>query len=226
MEENMIRVYLYIILISLVMAGCNNQDASKKPEGQSGDVDQGISDTKNNNPNPEEALLKEIQMMGKRDFRKTTWGMDRATVKLTEADDPASEDDSAIIYPRKIAGMDALLGYIFEDDKLVRAKYMFRQQHSDLNDYITDHKNMKKALEKKYGKAKKERTIWTNDLYTKIPSQWGIALGQGYLTYISSWNAKNSEIILTLKGQNDKIDLWLEFYSKAFAKSEKSSKEK
>lgn len=222
----MIRVYWYIIVISLIMAGCNNQDASKKPEEKSGDVAQGVSDTASNTSIPADALLKEIQMMGKRDFRKTTWGMDRATVKLTEADDPASEDDSAIIYPRKIAGMDALLGYIFEDDKLVRAKYMFRQQHSDLNAYITDHNNMKKALVKKYGKAKKERTIWTNDLYTKIPSQWGIALGQGYLTYLSSWNTKNSVIILTLKGQNDKIDLWLEYVSKTLAKSEKPGNEK
>lgn len=219
----MIRAHWYIIVIGLVMVGCNNPDSAKKLEQKSETVDQNGSDTTSKNSKTEEALMKELQTIGKRDFRKTTWGMPKATVKLTEADDPNSEEDSAIIYTRQVAGMDAFLGYVFADDKLVRAKYMFHQQHSDLNEYITDHNNLKKALEKKYGKAKKERAIWSNDLYTKIPAQWGIALGFGYLTYISVWSTKNTEISLTLKGKDNKIDLWLEYRSKAMSKLEKTS---
>jgi hypothetical protein len=206
----MIRAYWYILVITLIIAGCNNSDTAKKLEQ---------SETKKT-VYSEESLLKEIQTSGKRDFRKITWGMPMATVKLTEANDPGSENDSAIIYPRNVAGMDAILGYLFVDDKLVRAKYIFRQQHSDLNEYIEDHNNLKKTLVKKYGKPTKERTVWSNDLYTKIPSQWGIALGLGYMTYLSYWNIKNTEITLTLKGENNKIDLWLEYKSKALANLE------
>jgi len=143
-------------------------------------------------------------------------------VKLTEPDDPKSEEDSAMIYSRKVAGMDVLIGYIFVEDKLVRAKYMFHPLHDDLNAYITDQNNIKKALEKRYGKSAKERTIWRNELYTNIPSQWGIALGQGYVTFLSLWDEPKTEITLTLKGENSKIDLWLEYKSKALAKLEQS----
>jgi hypothetical protein len=219
----MIRAYWYIVVIGLVVVGCNNPDTAKNQEQRGGDVDQIISDTANKSLNTEEALIKEIQTIAKKDFRKAAWGMPIATVKLTEADDPTSEDDSAIIYSRKIAGMDAFIGYIFVENKLVRAKYMFHQQHSDFNKYITDYNNLKNAIEKKYGKAQKERAIWSNDLYTNIPAQHGIALSLGYLTYLSFWNTKNTEITMTLKGENSKIDLWLEYKSKALANLEKKS---
>jgi hypothetical protein len=224
--ENMIRIFSYIIIISLIIAGCNNPDAGKNPEQKSGNVDQGISDTTSDRSNPEEALMKEIQAIAKRDFRKTTWGMPRSEVVLTEADDPTSEDDSALIYSRKVAGMNALMGYLFVEDKLVKAKYMFHQQHSEFNQYITDYNNLKKALEKKYGKAQKERDIWSNDLYTNIPAEWGKAVSLGYLTRLSYWGIKNSEITLLLKGEDEKIDLWLEYKSKALANLEKKADKK
>ena len=213
----MIRAFLCIILISLVLAGCNKKVASENPEENS---DQTVSEM--TSPQTEDALMKEIQAIAKRDFRKTNWGMDKKTVKLTEPDDPTSEEDSAMIYSRKVAGMDVLIGYIFVLDKLVRAKYMFHQQHENLNQYITDYNNIKKDLEKKYGKATKERTIWSNDLYTKIQSQWGTALGLEYVTFLSFWDTPKTEITLTLKGENSKIDLWLEYKSKALAKLEKT----
>jgi len=216
----MFRAYLYIIVISLVMVGCNDPDTAKKLEQKSENVDQSLSDTTSKNFNSAEALMKEIQTIAKRDFRKANWGMPRNKVKWTEADDPIGENDSDIIYSRQFAGMDALMGYVFEEDKLVKAKYMFQQQHSDLNDYITDYNNLKKALEKKYGKAKMEKALWSNGLYMKIPAEWGKALSLGYLTYLSYWNTKNTQISLLLKGENSKIDLWLEYKSTALANLE------
>jgi uncharacterized lipoprotein YehR (DUF1307 family) len=212
----MLRTCLCIIFITLVLTGCGKKEAAKNPEQEN--AGQSVADT----ASVQDALIKEVQTIAKRDFRKTTWGMDKKTVKLTEPDDPKSEEDSAMIYSRNIAGMDVLIGYIFVQDKLVRAKYMFHPKHDDLNDYITDQNNIKKALEKRYGKAARERTIWSNDLYSKIPSQWGIALGQGYVTFLSLWDTPKTEITLTLKGENSKIDLWLECKSKSLAKLEQS----
>jgi hypothetical protein len=217
----MIRVILCILLISLFMIGCNKSDKENNIEQQSENADQKSSDI--TGKNMDDALFKEIQTIAKRDFRKTTWGMDKYTVKLTEADDPRTENDSALIYKRKFAGLEALLGYIFVEDKLVRARYMFHQQYSDFNKYIIDHDKLEKALVKKYGNATKERTIWSNDLYTKIPTQWGIALSQGYLTYISYWITNKTEISLTLKGENEKIDFWLDYKSKELGKLEKNT---
>ena len=220
----MIRTYLYVILISLVMVGCNNAENDKK-SGQKGEnPDQGISDTAGENSNTAEALIEEIPKLDKKDFRKAGWGMSMATVKLTEADDPVSEADSAIMYNRQIGGMKALLGYLFVDDKLIKGKYMFHESHVDPNKYITDYSALKKALEKKFGKAKRENQIWANDLYTKFPADWGKAVELGYLTYVSHWETKNTEISLLLKGENYKIDLWLEYKSKKLADLEKKVK--
>jgi hypothetical protein len=214
----MVRIFLYILVIILITAGCDRLDSKKKQEQNGGNVEEGISGGLNESSNPEEALLSEIQAIAKRDFRKATWGMPRSEVVLTEADDPASEDDSALIYSRKVAGMNTLIGYLFVEDKLVKAKYMFHQQHSGFDQYITDYDNLKRALEKKYGKPHKERDIWSNDLYTNIPAEWGKAVSLGYLTRLSYWSIKNTEITLTLKGKDEKIDLWLEYKSKLLAK--------
>jgi hypothetical protein len=211
----MIRAFIFIILVSFSLSGCNKKASNNSEE------DQAVSTM--TSTQVQDALDKEIQAIAKRDFRKTNWGMDKETVKLTEPDDPKSEEDSAMIYSRKVAGMDVLIGYIFVQDKLVRAKYMFHQQHEGPNPYITDYDNLKKALEKKYGKATKDRKIWKNDLYTKIPSQWGIALGLGYVTFLSYWDNPKTEISLTLKGEDSKIDLWLEYKSKALAKLEQAN---
>lgn len=210
----MTRAFIFIILVSFILAGCNKK-ASDNP-----DEDQIVSTM--TSAEVQDALDKEIQAIAKRDFRKTNWGMDKNTVKLTEPDDPKSEEDSAMIYSRKVAGMNVLIGYIFVQDKLVRAKYMFHQQHEGPDAYITDRDNIKKALEKKYGKAEKDRKIWKNELYTKIPSQWGIALGLGYVTFLSYWDTPKTEITLTLKGEDSRIDLWLEYRSKALAKLEQT----
>ena len=222
----MIRIFSFIMAISLLAAGCDKPDNRKNPEQDSGNVEQGVSDSSSESSNPEEALLKEIQTIAKRDFRKAVWGMPRSEVVLTEADDPTSEDDSALIYSRKVAGMRTLIGYLFVEDKLVKAKYMFHQQHSEFDQYITDYNNLKKALEKKYGKAQKERDIWSNDLYTNIPAEWGKAVSLGYLTRLSYWSIKNTEITLTLKGKDEKIDLWLEYKSKTLANLMKKIGEK
>jgi hypothetical protein len=57
-------------------------------------------------------------------------------------------------------------------------------------------------------------------LYAKIPAEWGKALSLGYLTYLSYWDTKNTEISLLLKGEDSKIDFWLEYKSKALANLE------
>jgi hypothetical protein len=199
----MIRTCMYVIAISLAMAGCT--DTAKKP----GDD-----------------LAQENEMLGTKDFRNATWGMSKVEVKSTEEDKPSDEIDSAMIYSRQILGMNALTGYLFAEDKLVRAKYMFHQQRGSTNDYIDDYNNLKKVLLKKYGKAKSDKTTWIKDVYKNSPADWGYALDHGYVTYLSYWETKNTRITLSLQGENYKINLWLEYKSRALAGLEQKASEK
>ena len=53
--------------------------------------------------------------------------------------------------PRVGLGRNPLI-YIFADEKLVRANYISDAKHTDLNDFITDFRDIEPAPEKKYGK--------------------------------------------------------------------------
>ncbi len=160
------------------------------------------------------------------DFRKTTWGMSKSQVKATEAGVPNSEDESVLMYSSRISGMNALVIYIFAENKLVRAKYLFTEEHSNRNDYITDYNSLKEALGKKYGKIKNEETVWRNDLYRDDFSQWGFAVSLGHLIYYSQWNTENTNISLVLSGENYDIKLAAEYTSKALEKLEEKVREK
>jgi hypothetical protein len=91
------------------------------------------------------------------DFRKTTWGMTKAQVLATEPLKPVIRDDEAgltvVAYKSvTVAGMTGNLVYIFAEDKLVRAKYMFEEEHSNKTDHITDYETLDDTLGEKYGK--------------------------------------------------------------------------
>ena len=161
-----------------------------------------------------------------KNFRKTVWGMSKSQVKATESGKPKKEDDSTFVYVGRVSGMNALIIYIFAENKLVRAKYLFREQHSNENDYISDYDNLKKALVKKYGKVKDEKSVWRDDLYKDNYSKWGFAVSLGHRIYYSQWETKDTEIFLVLSGENYKIDLVAEYCSKVLKDLEKKVREK
>lgn len=148
-------------------------------------------------------------------FRNATWGMSKSQVKITEKEKPKSEDDSFLVYVGKVAGMNALIIYVFVDNKLVRAKYSFIENNSNRNDNITDYNNLKKLFEKKYAKPKEDKFIWKNDLYRDNSSEWGFAVSLGHLLFYSQWETSNTVITLTLSGENHRTELVAEYYSKA-----------
>lgn len=165
------------------------------------------------------------QTSGPKDFRRTTWGMSKSQVKATETGLPSKDDDSMLVYKEQVSGKDALIAYIFTEDKLVRAKYIFVEKHSNENDHITDYDDLKEALEKKYGKSKDTEKIWRNELYKSDYSKWGFAVGLGHLVYYTSWKTENTDIILGLSGENYEVKLVAEYSSIALDGLEKKARE-
>jgi len=162
-------------------------------------------------------------------FRKTNWGMSKAQVKKTETG-KIINDDNVLGYEAKIAGLDALIAYIFVDNKLVRAKYIFTQKHSNKTDYISDYSSIQKILNKKYGKPESDDTYWKNDLYKDDYQSWGMALAVGHLTKYSNWNVADTKVWLSINGDNYKVSHSAEYSSVKLAglesaKSEESAAE-
>lgn len=161
------------------------------------------------------------------DFRKTKWGFSRKKVQESEKMTPIIDTTNILGYETPIAGMKCLIGYIFVNNKLTRAKYVFEEKHSNENDYIVDYHNLRDILNKKYGKSTSQSDgIWRDDLYKDDIQKWGFAVSLGDLYYFSDWQTQKTDIDLMLSGENYKISLVVEYDSKQFKGLEKKVKEK
>jgi hypothetical protein len=160
------------------------------------------------------------------DFRKAKWGMSKKQVKVTESGKIERDDEMVLAYSGKVSDMECLIAYIFADNKLVRAKYVFIPKHSNENDYIVDYKNIKEGLTKKYDAPKSDESYWRNELYKDDYSHWGFAVSLGHLTYSADWETESTEISLVLSGENYHVSLATEYTSKQFKGLEEKAREK
>jgi len=147
-------------------------------------------------------------------------------VKESEPLEIAHSEENILGYKVKVLDKDVHLGYIFVENKLVRAKYVLAEEHSNKNDFINDYKLFQSILIIKYGKPLKDDIYWRNNLYKKDPSNWGTAISVGHLSYFSKWDTGDTEIICFLHGDNFNIKCGVEYISRKLEQLEKSYKEK
>ena len=104
--------------------------------------------------------------------------MSKAEVRAVETAKPTEDpdDEGYLLYRDSVEGLNCLLGYLFINDRLVRALYVIDQKHTDLTDYLSDYQRLKQVLSEEYGqpaKIKKSgQTIFTevNPPSTGTPS--------------------------------------------------------
>jgi hypothetical protein len=157
------------------------------------------------------------------DFRKATWGMTQAQVMATELNRPTEvrQDNGEVVV--KYDTSPGRLIYIFADDKLVRAKYISDAKHTELNDFITDFRDIEPILQEKYGKPATERAVWDNDLYQQerlpyldqdrarpsdiLPSDQhaGLSVSLGYLRLYTQRANARTRVVHALTGENYRI---------------------
>lgn len=146
-------------------------------------------------------------------FRNSSWGMTVEEVKKTETTQAKYETNAILVYSDNLLGFNADVVYIFAKNKLIRSKYIFRNEHSNTTDFITDYLKIKSSLASKYGKVKIDKQVWKNDLYKSDPPQWGMAIAVGHLKYYSQWEDQDSSVFLYLTGENYKIEFGIEYSS-------------
>jgi len=165
------------------------------------------------------------------DFRKSKWGMSVAQVKATESNNPVvhekcEKSSTVVFYEDTIAGLQSLVVYIFAYDKLVRAKYMITEEHTNKTEYLSDYENLSSKVSEKYGKPAGEHTFWHNDLYKNDHSKWGLAISIGHLSKFTRWKTSNTNIDLSLCGDKSKVELGIEYSGRQLQSlEEKADKE-
>ncbi|NIO48439.1 MAG: hypothetical protein GTN73_03220 [Candidatus Aminicenantes bacterium] len=167
-------------------------------------------------------------------FRGVLWGASKEHVKKAETSEFMKEDKvggalkglEMLVYKADVAGLDGMIIYYFAKSLLTRARYIITESHSNKNLYLEDFKSIKSQLTKKYGSPERDDTIWSNDLYRDDPSEYGMAVSVGHLIYVAEWYPPESAIQLLLRGDNYKINLWVEYTSDALKEFEKKVREK
>ena len=151
-------------------------------------------------------------------FRKTKWGMSMQEVKNSETVKPMDgegwDTENVLAYKIRVLKKDVLLLYIFVENKLIRAKYMLMERHTNKNSFIQDYKDFKKVLTEKYGEPMKDDVLWLNDLYKDDYSDWGTAISLGHLTHYATWETAVTEITCFLYGENYEITCGVEYSTK------------
>jgi len=152
------------------------------------------------------------------DFRNTSWGMDRAQVVVTEGMPPnqTAERGGEIVLryeSARLAGIFCRVVYILARDKLVRTKYVFQQEHSDKNDFLSDFVRVDAFLIGMMESPTEQRVLWRNEVYKTEPQHYGIAVSLGQLLYSTQWKGTRTIVTHALTGENGVITHEVEYAS-------------
>ena len=147
-------------------------------------------------------------------FRDSRWGMSKKQVAELEGKISHLEKSyglEIVRYQKKVEGLKCSIEYMFAGDELIKAKYVFLEQHKHKSQHIGDYKKIKDWLTEIHGMPKGSNLTWRNDLYKEDYSDWGLAVSLGHLEYSSLWKNQEIEIFLTLSGDNNKLSLQAEY---------------
>jgi hypothetical protein len=163
--------------------------------------------------------------------------MRQAEVTATESNRPS---DIRIIDGEMVVRFDSIdftslpttVFYVFRNDRLVRANYVFSRGHSDLNDFVADFKSIEPVLQEKYGRASNSRAVWDNPAYQDESKSYldrdrstpaeifasdkfvGMEVLLGHLSLFTQWTSGHTKILHALTGEKSRIIHQIE-YSRA-----------
>lgn len=155
------------------------------------------------------------------DFKQTRWGMSKPEVKSTETGEIILEKDDMIVYKGGLAGLFCNVFYFFDQNKLVKGKYHFTEQHENKNDHIAEFQTLKTHLIETYGQPVDEKIVWKKETHKQDREKRGLAVSLGHLTYSAGFQAPDTDINLLLSGENALINLAVEYRERSKEKGER-----
>lgn len=151
------------------------------------------------------------------DFRKSKWGDSKEKVISSEKkSNLATGVNQLYMFNDNIASMNCKVAFIFTDNKLSMAKYIFNPVHTNENDCIEDYDRIVALLSEKYGIPQYNTPKWKNSSYINDKEKYGIAVSLGDLTYNAKWETEVTDIIAALYGDNYKTTLLIQYVSKKY----------
>jgi hypothetical protein len=141
------------------------------------------------------------QALGFLDILHQHWGEGPDRLRAVLARPVEREETDALIYLRNMEEHGVLEGYEFHKGSLTRGRYVLIQGPlNGLNEFIGYYATLKAALNTAYGGPSSDRVVWNNDLYSRLPDYWGVAVMIGHLRYQASWETADGTLTLDLSG--------------------------
>lgn len=157
------------------------------------------------------------------DFRVAKWGDSKKSVMQKEGKANQVSIDDMYLFEDYVAGMSCEVVYVFAEDKLTMAKYIFTPSHTNKNDYITDYRELVNLMTEKYGKPNYDAPEWHNSLYKGDYDEYGFAISLGHLSYNAGWLGEITDITVALYGQNYKVSLIIQYMSEKYKDLQKKA---
>ena len=146
-------------------------------------------------------------------IRGVQWGMSRDAVKKVEDRTPKDDYADLVTYRVRVAGLPTVIGYSFDNDQLVAARYSVQDTYTNKTQYITDYDNLKTLLKTKYGVPSRDEQVWRNVQFKSNPRQWGAAVQLGHLSYVTEWLTDTKGISLQLTWAGNALDFYIRYYN-------------
>jgi|GEM_PF-85322 len=159
----------------------------------------------------------------KYNFRKAKWGMSVKQVKKTEKGPITFEG-----WVKELGGYDleydgyvsdriCTIAYLFRDNKLVEASYIFQLDYDNYSLWYMDYDFFERLLKEKYGDLTYNHIeYWSDTLYKHNLDMWGYAVLNGHLRVCaSSWESTTTRISLSIFNHSNKVAFMISYEDKA-----------
>jgi hypothetical protein len=153
------------------------------------------------------------------DFRNAKWGDSKESIMKKEGKQDTANNKDIYLFSDFVAGKSCDVAYIFTNNKLSMAKYIFKPDHTNKNDYIKDYRELVSLLSEKYGETSYDAPEWHNTLYKDNYEDYGFAVSLGHLSYNAGWIGQTTDIMVVLYGENYNINLVVQYVSKKYEQS-------
>ena len=127
-----------------------------------------------------------IGLNAQNDFRKMNWGDSPENLRAAYPDinfeEELYDNYTGYLHSGSIAGIDALIAYIFDKDELIFGSYFFTVDRSSIysEDYLKDYNNISSRLSEKYSMT--DAPEWFNDSFEGQPNQLSVAISLGHVS--------------------------------------------
>ena len=140
-------------------------------------------------------------------FRGVAWGASQEEVRSTETHPLHHDYEGELAYWNfEFAGVEAGLVYVFEDDRLVRARFVSRHRTSRPEEDMADYEAFKAQLEEHFGPAESEEWVWADGAERAEGEGSVAAIASGEVVLESRWTLDDTTVRLLSAAENGVVE--------------------